>query len=1023
MAEKENKKKVRHSTISAAMNEINIRNKKQMLTNIEFPKISKSTRRSSHNKKTFTMIFKTEDEKEKEQKIMNKLLRHAAPADICISALKKDPLERSEELIKLISFYLQMLKNFMSIFKGQIESEELNELLYVMASKLNYENIVKNKFIFKYGDKADKFYIILKGKVTFCVPKINKHYLNEEEFILHLIKLRFHREYNLIKKNMESNKYIYDLGDNFDQFVINSLIRHEKEDEKIYSDKVYSYFKQIKEMIKREKERRNKRKEKEDKEIKYEDMIIEDYLNRTSLDINSSQDDPKKYKRKLLDIYRYEKTNTFEKGDCFGLIGSNNKSNKRSATAITYEDCGLAVLSRDEYNDILNKITKKARERLYNLVSSYKIFTHISKRTFGNKYSHMFRFNRFYFNNILMKDTEVFNKVIMFNSGEFCLFINKNIIELNELIIRMKKIRGKLYNVPEEIIQKDLKEIKENEQYKLNQKYISSVINQYIIKRQNLIISTINDNLMIGYPDTVEPDTFIPLFNCKCISNTSTGYIVEREMINLFKKDYYLRTTPSEAVLLKIDFYLKRLLEHKQNIKKRIEFLEISGKKAKNNYNNNNIIESSIDNSNYIYPEEKNNNDININELNEEENKDETKSDDESFEINKSISRNNINPINSKNANIIEFQKKKINPEIEQYFSPKQEKNCKNHIYLDNNINGIKENDNFYAEISKLKRNINNKKHLLRSIQQRSQKFLEKEKYIIKKIQIKLNKYNYKEKYNDLTTIFSKEPTRKKSILDKYLRKAEDNVLDPAIKDINKQIDLDKKISFLPNIRKTLSNKNDINTIHYSSICNISIDNNLNLKENKLFSKIDNKRCFFDKEDNINYSNGKTINKIKYNSSKKSKKKSLFLSPNDLELIYIKLNYNNLSLDVDENKNNSLRLLSNNFYKDFITNGFNKKCVLKNYDNKNLITEPKNEGKKIDNILSSYHKLDNYKINKFQLMKIKKEREIKQKTFSPENLLNSVNFQNKGISLVDPLALDKFNQIYIKERLNTNVNN
>ena len=56
-------------------------------------------------------------------------------------------------------------------------------------------------------------------------------------------------------------------------------------------------------------------------------------------------------------------------------------------------------------------------------------------------------------------------------------------------------------------------------------------------------------------------------------------------------------------------------------------------------------------------------------------------------------------------------------------------------------------------------------------------------------------------------------------------------------------------------------------------------------------------------------------------------------------------------------------------------------------------------------------------------MRIKKEREIKQSFFCPKKLLNSANYQNKGISLVDPLELDKFNKIYVKERLNTNVNN
>ena len=300
---------------------------------------------------------------------------------------------------------------------------------------------------------------------------------------------------------------------------------------------------------------------------------------------------------------------------------------------------------------------------------------------------------------------------------------------------------------------------------------------------------------------------------------------------------------------------------------------------------------------------------------------------------------------------------------------------------------------------------------------------MEKEKYLIKKIQIKLNKYAYKEKYYDLTTIFSKSPKHKKSILDKYLRKEEDNVLDPAIKDLNRQIDLDKKIFFLPNIGRTLNNNLDIKTIHSSGKNNISIDNNYNLKNNKLYTKSANKRLLFDEEHNINSFNKKTINSTNNNSTRKSIKKSLFLTPNDLELRYIKLNYNNLSLDVDKIKNNNLTLLSNKFYKEYIINGFNKKYINKNSNDKNILTEPQIENKKIDNIISNYHKLDNYKINKLQLMRIKKEREIKQSFFSPQKLLNSANFQNKGISLVDPLALDKFNKIIIKESLNTNVNN
>ena len=682
-------------------------------TKLDFPKVKPHFRKLSIKPQIIQVGNKSEEEKEEDQRIINKIFRYGHPSDICIKSLKKAPSERSKDDIKIISYYLQILKNFMNIFKGQIENEELKELLNTMSSKLKHEHINKSKFIFKFGDKANKFYIIIKGKVTFCVPKKNKHYLSEQEYILYLIKLRCFKEIDLIKKNMEINKFIYDLGDNFDNFVLNSLLKHEKEDEKIYSNEVYSGFKLIKEMIEKEKKSRRKEKEKEDKKI-YEDVILANYLERTMVYSSKSPEEARINKRKLLEIYSYERTNTFEDGDCFGLVGSNNKSNKRSATAITFADCELAVLSREEYKEILDKITKKARERLYNIVRSYKLLSQITKYTFCHRYSHMFRFNRFYLNNIIMDDTKPFSQVIMFNSGEFILYINKSIIELNELIVKMKKIRGIMNNIPEEVVKKDLKELIENEEFRLNRQYTSRIVEEYINKRQTLIISTVNDKMMLGYPDTVEPGTFMPLFNCKCISNSATGYVVEREMIKLFEKDHYLRTTPTKILLLKIDFYLKRLLQHKKNIMNRIELLQVTNKKvinySKDNNSTDNLDDDKQDNNKGNIDINDNSDDIinNINEISKEDEKEEIYSDSDNDDNenmnNLNYSRNNLNQISLKNTNIFEFHTNIRSPKLQQTLFQLKENNGnktlinrkKMFLSLDNTIyqNNINHNQN-----------------------------------------------------------------------------------------------------------------------------------------------------------------------------------------------------------------------------------------------------------------------------------------------------------------------------------------
>ena len=1037
-------------------------------TKVDYPKI-KQRFKLTNKHQIFQVGNKSEEEKEKDQIIINKLFRYSNATEICIKALKKNPAERSEEEINVISYYLQILKNFMNIFKGQIENEELKELLNNMSSRLKYEHINKSKFIFKYGDKANKFYIIIRGKVTFCVPKKNKYYLNEQDYILYLIKLRMCKENDLIKKNLETNKFIFDLGDNFDNFVLKSLTKHEKEEEKIYSDEIYSYFKLIKELIEKEKKNRRKDKEKErEKEEKqiYEDVILANYLERTIVNVSKDTEESKTNKRKMMEIYSYERTNTFEDGDCFGLVGSNNKTNKRSATAISIADCELAVLSRDEYKQILDKITKKARERLFAIVMSYKLFSQITKYTFSNKYSHMFRFSRFYLNNEIMDDTKQFNQVIMFNSGEFILYVNKNIIELNELIVKMKKIRGIMNNIPEEVVKKNLQELVDNEAFKLNKQYTSRIVDEYINKRQNLIISTVNDKMMLGYPDTVESGTFMPLFNCKCISNTATGYTVEREMIKLFEKDHYLRTTPTKVLLLKIDFYLKRLLQHKKNIMKRIELLQVTNKKVINfggsdKNSNENINDEQKDNNNNNDNIDINiNSDDNINDISKEGNREDSISDNEDNENinNLNISRNNINSISLKNNNVFEFHTNIRSPQLERTLIQLQEKNNNKtlnnnrnmYLSLDNTIyqnisthnqSKEKDRDNFLVTISKLRQKINKKRYLLKTIQKKSNRYTMNEIIEKKKIQIKLNQLNYKEIYNDLTQIFSKDPDKKTSILDKYMKKKEDNVLDPAINDINRQINKQKRLySFLPNAHKIINNT-DINlqTNFESNNTPRNVSNYNCRNGNNLYLKKKNLLFLEDSDNDDNDSSSKNLNNI--NKAPIYNFKQLLLNgPNDSKLKYVKVNHSNISLDKDNIRNNNIKINNNyslninhfnKFYNDlynqYVIDNYNKKYMKKSLDIKNIETkksllyELKDENEKRFNSLSNYHKLDNYKINKLQLINIKKARDVKTNSeYSPKNIYYSQNLEKKGISLVDPLALDKFNEIYRKERFNGN---
>ena len=115
----------------------------------------------------------------------------------------------------------------------------------------------------------------------------------------------------------------------------------------------------------------------------------------------------------------------------------------------------------------------------------------------------------------------------------------------------------------------------------------------------------------------------------------------------------------------------------------------------------------------------------------------------------------------------------------------------------------------------------------------------------------------------------------------------------------------------------------------------------------------------------------------------------------------IKIKYNNLSLDVEKisddinmNKMNKSKFknLYDELFADYINNKLNEE----------------NKVKKVQSLSKNYQKMDNYKLNKIQLKK------IKNKIFPNEKGTNNISKESKEISIVDPLYLEKLGDKYNK---------
>ena len=115
-----------------------------------------------------------------------------------------------------------------------------------------------------------------------------------------------------------------------------------------------------------------------------------------------------------------------------------------------------------------------------------------------------------------------------------------------------------------------------------------------ITEKNNFILSNVNNSLILGYPNTVNPQNNLSMINCQCLSNNAKAYIIEKEMLKLIdKENNYIRNTP-EIITSKIELILKRLNELKVLVIKKIKDKQLF-KTSKIIINKNNIITRNLE--------------------------------------------------------------------------------------------------------------------------------------------------------------------------------------------------------------------------------------------------------------------------------------------------------------------------------------------------------------------------------------------------------------------------------------------
>jgi len=1031
-----------HTNFLLSVEENNTKNKsKESQRNAKIMSIL-SNRKKKQSSKAVKKISPTKIDNNEITRVVNRFLNHYKNSyDLCINVLIQFATYRNKEIIDLIKPYLKELIGLMDIISNEKNEELADKILNQIAMNLQYKKIDKNKFICKYGEKGNHFYVILKGKIVFLVPKIVKCYLNECEYITYLLKLKKSGENELLKNLVNINRQYYDLGEDFDIYI-RELVEDYKNNKKNNSGFLTrDLYMTLKKLIEEEAKGNKLEKEKDSKLIDNNDEInVEEYIERIKVDDMelTSKD------RKKVNIYEYQITNYYEDGQIFGMVALESKSGKRSATAISLDECHLGLLTKEQYNSTLEEIHHKSVELLFNLINSYSILGLAPKKAFDNRFCHMFKCIRYKRGAQIMEENRIINSVMVFNSGEFTITLNKNYIEINELIAKLHRIRGKMLGLSENEIKKKLSHNIFNNDFIMKQKFILPETMKMYQKKHNLTISIVNDKLVIGLLDTVDKDTHLPLFNCTCISACCDGYEISNNSLELVNKEYSCNNNNNKISLINVEYFLKRLQLHSKEIESKIENfnknlkfelmpkgstknININLNRYNNTENDKMIIIENIKNEinndnieirrNSFYKKKKDNNIMSLVQLLGKS----LKSD---FDT---LKKNRFNTIDNKhndsNSNIITDNKRYENSKItnEETIEVKKERNL--------------------SYFSKIRRSIKRKEKLLKLAQGKSFKYIEKKKAEIRSLNV-AKKQGYKsDEYNDLSKFFSnrnessKDKENKEGAeISKSPKKKIDFFLDNMINKIHKESKYERILSsyisdkgekykifsnnskeeerFLgKNELKNIGKQNSqiikdnckdkdkieieeyINSNHHKLKKNKSIRSLSSIKKNSISNLTTNENL-----NNLPNTNDKSVNVNKYGLLDKIDK-----NKDKVKYPMIKSKLRNLLYDIcNENESkNVITINSPHSLRDKEMPNSRSNIIINKKPNKSL----------------NY----NYRMSK-KLFELKKGDSIRvEKKEIKYNKLPSIIsvYSKKDVHFVDPLVLDKFNENYFNKNFKT----
>ena len=313
-------------------------------------------------------------------------------------------------------------------------------------------------------------------------------------------------------------------------------------------------------------------------------------------------------------IYEYKILVELNSGDMFGEAALSAPSLKRNATIMTVTDCHFGCLNRKIYQKHIQKATETIKRNIINYICNTGIFNKFPKEIISRKFFSSFVFKKNKKNDLLIKQREMNNNIILTKEGVYEIILNGSMHDIYNLInIYYKNLIefDKKNNEQDEEMYNKITKMKDQESK------IEKILGHEMYKNEEHKIFLIDSPSTFGLRETEEKITikdnvgnisynYISYYDVKCNSLKGEYILIDK---NAFYKQIYAQEySVQESSNIISRQFIEKILNRLLNIRlgKIYNLLLLRGfNKENNSYINDKNTSSEIHhNSNYNYSDD-----------------------------------------------------------------------------------------------------------------------------------------------------------------------------------------------------------------------------------------------------------------------------------------------------------------------------------------------------------------------------------------------------------------------------------